>query len=880
MEIPEETLLTFEHHEMDEMCSEPANPTSRVGAVTSLVSPTPSEDSQKAPPEKQSTAKAQKLELSPELRHGYRILMGVMSCSKSIVWSFLDPVDVEKYNLWDYHERVKEPMWLRKMESKFENGEYTTITEFVRDFRHMLENCYRYNGLDHWVSKQAMKLERIFEQKLNLMSRPIREKATHFLTSGGRYGDDKSETIVTGPRKRTASRALYGHDNVENSPIVAFIKQEEELNEIEDKRQKEREKKEEILRMQQEVIDWEVNLLAEPVGSQLRAMWEIPQIGHFLYICQSSLNIGEVVFYELERGFLMPRESSTFAKVFTSLLSTPFQRISLNKKPPMPYTVWETKLREKIRVWYKVLEQKAGDKIQASSQLGIDPLFFDVLGTKFVLDKKSYHELTFYQRVWIMKSMVDIIVENHQAIRDCINSMPRSELHAITLGHDSEGSSYIHFPHFCGADVRIYKQTAIPDPFAKPPKEKVKEEKVKGKRGRKRKTEIPDKKELKIFGKKKKKKMKKTVTPVPPVVRERPSRLRQRIIPVLKSSELLFETSESTYTSSIEDSEDVDCVAAAIQQSKLESNRKRNAESDEEYSSNLSENEFHTDENNIVIDKPTCKRKKKCEGIEDNLDADHDCLDNCQEKEKPCSKVMDDDDVCDDKSEIMELNFAEDKNSPVCQEETMENGCSSDDDALDDNEKENNTNELITDFADVENIKDSENDTNRSEIACNDEDKRTHSDKICVKDEQLPVEKKFQTENEVKKELSVEHKQCQEENISLDTLKKESVHIKKPINVVKQEKVSTDQKTKIELADEMTIKDTLDNDESEEKVNILKRELVNGKECPERTDNEDCSNAQEVTDKTTEINHTKEDEKVEEKEEEMIEVLPEKAWIH
>ncbi|XP_077978716.1 uncharacterized protein LOC144434134 [Glandiceps talaboti] len=546
METPGDTMSVPEHHQVEKEISLQPLSTLDVGE-SYLDIPTPHWDAIEVPSTMATVTEDPKPELSPELQTGYRLLLSIMSTSKSIVWPFLDPVDVEKYNLWDYHERIKEPMWLRKMESKFENREYNSVTEFVRDFRLMLENCYRYNSMDHWVSKQGTKLERILEQKLNLQSRHIREKTTHFLTSNGRYGEDESNNTPSGLRRRSATRSLFGLDNSEHSPIIAYIKQAEELREIEEKRQREREKKEEIARIFHESIDWEASLFEEPTGSQFKSMWEIPQVGHFLYICQSALNVGEIPFYELERGFMMPRESSSFAKVITSLLSTPFQRLSLNKKPPMPYGIWAIKLRERVRQWYKVVEQKSGNTIQAAAQLGIDATFFKVLGKRFKLDKQSFHELTLYQKVWIIKSLIETLVDNHQAIRECINSLPLSELHAITLGHDEEGNTYIHFPHFCGADVRIYRQAPIPDPFAKPPrgKRKKKEEKEKKKRGRKRKKEVPVQEE-----KSHKVRRKRTPKPVTPVVRERPSRLRQRIIPVIKPVHQGFEMMDYESTTS------------------------------------------------------------------------------------------------------------------------------------------------------------------------------------------------------------------------------------------------------------------------------------------------------------------------------------------
>ena len=57
------------------------------------------------------------------------------------------------------------------MKEKFLSQEYSSITEFVSDFRLMLENCYRYNGPDHPISKKAQRLETMLEQKLSLLSR-------------------------------------------------------------------------------------------------------------------------------------------------------------------------------------------------------------------------------------------------------------------------------------------------------------------------------------------------------------------------------------------------------------------------------------------------------------------------------------------------------------------------------------------------------------------------------------------------------------------------------------------------------------------------------------------------------------------------------------
>ena len=57
--------------------------------------------------------------------------------------------------------------------SKFNNYEYNSITEVISDMRLILENCYRYNGADHWVSKQGQKVEKVLEQKCALLNRSL-----------------------------------------------------------------------------------------------------------------------------------------------------------------------------------------------------------------------------------------------------------------------------------------------------------------------------------------------------------------------------------------------------------------------------------------------------------------------------------------------------------------------------------------------------------------------------------------------------------------------------------------------------------------------------------------------------------------------------------
>lgn len=102
--------------------------------------------------------------LTPEIQQAYRIFQSFLSEKhKATTAPFWHPPDPASSPDGD--------MCFKKMDDKFVNREYESITAFVADFRLMLENCYRFHGVHHWMSKQAQKLEVILEQKLTLLSR-------------------------------------------------------------------------------------------------------------------------------------------------------------------------------------------------------------------------------------------------------------------------------------------------------------------------------------------------------------------------------------------------------------------------------------------------------------------------------------------------------------------------------------------------------------------------------------------------------------------------------------------------------------------------------------------------------------------------------------
>lgn len=403
--------------------------------------------------------------LSPELRQGMCILRDfLLEKNRPLVAAFLQG------------ETEEEP-GLLAMEEGFRQGRYQDLGDFVADFRLMVEGCYRRRGVEHWMSKQAQRLEGMLEQKLSLLSRPLREKTAIVVTSKGRYGlEDEKVTTCTSTRRRSTSRSLAGTTTgAFESIMVLAIRQEEQTKARQEKRVREQGKKEAEEASYKEIEEWEKNLLAQAAPTLMENLWEIPAIGHFLCLAQQILNLPEIVFYELERCLLMPHNNVFLSKVMTSLLSPPHRRPSLHRRPPLPYKSWEAALRQKVKHWYSVVGQ-AENPDNCAEKLGLCCQFFRVLGDVSPLEEKPFHELSFYQKVWLLKGLCDVVYETQIEVQDAVLGQPIHECREVILGYDSQENSYIHFPQFCGADVRIYKQIPFHAPDFPIPRIKIRKQ--------------------------------------------------------------------------------------------------------------------------------------------------------------------------------------------------------------------------------------------------------------------------------------------------------------------------------------------------------------------------------------------------------------------
>ncbi|TRY97147.1 hypothetical protein DNTS_032796 [Danionella cerebrum] len=390
-------------------------------------------------------------DLTPEVQNAFRIFQSFKAEShKSTMAPFWHPIGPGSQ------------ICLRRMDDKFTNREYESITAFVTDFRLMLENCYRFHGVDHWISKLAQKLEIILEQKLTLLSRPLRMKTRLSVTSSGSCASEEEHPAHSSTNKRRSSsrtlNALHSHTRIGESMMVQALRLEELQRHRKERRQRDLSRKEVEEASVRELEDWDTSLLSLAEPWPVSTLWELPAIGHFLCLAQEALRLPEIVFCELERCLLMPRCSSFLARVMTALLCPDNRRGSGHRRATMPYRKWEAELRLRVHSWYTSVST-AENQTARAEKLGLCPQFFWTLGDTSPLERTPFHQLPFNQRVWLLKGLCDHVYHTQRLVQEGVLQQPIHECRESILGYDTQENVYVHFPHFCGADLRIYCQS-------------------------------------------------------------------------------------------------------------------------------------------------------------------------------------------------------------------------------------------------------------------------------------------------------------------------------------------------------------------------------------------------------------------------------------
>lgn len=118
---------SISHSDISSMTTNFLHPKSAYGTQFHSGSPSLC-DSRGSTPEPGKLGRRRKHEMSEEdatdpvkveLHAARRLLREIMHNNhKTVNWAFLDPVDTDALGLDDYHEKIKQPMWLNKSRSR------------------------------------------------------------------------------------------------------------------------------------------------------------------------------------------------------------------------------------------------------------------------------------------------------------------------------------------------------------------------------------------------------------------------------------------------------------------------------------------------------------------------------------------------------------------------------------------------------------------------------------------------------------------------------------------------------------------------------------------------------------------------------------------
>ena len=107
-------------------------------------------------------------ELSRQPRHGpnYNQLLHLLNDMQNhtSAWPFAQPVNRDEVP--DYYEVIKEPMDLSTMEERLQNDLYPKPEDFIKDSKLIFDNCRKYNNETTPYAKSANKLEKYMYQQI------------------------------------------------------------------------------------------------------------------------------------------------------------------------------------------------------------------------------------------------------------------------------------------------------------------------------------------------------------------------------------------------------------------------------------------------------------------------------------------------------------------------------------------------------------------------------------------------------------------------------------------------------------------------------------------------------------------------------------------
>ncbi|XP_060861557.1 MATH and LRR domain-containing protein PFE0570w-like [Metopolophium dirhodum] len=340
----------------------------------------------------------------------------------------------------DNTESIREQIDFKKIDTKFKNGEYCLITDAIKDIRTVFLNCYSFYGARSNHTKQSLELEKLLEEKISYLEKNYKLLADVNLTLNLLNIEGKPSSKLRYPKDVYDSVLLR---SVAHCPPGRLKKYHKTLSNTltTDK---------DDAHIFEKILSWENEVNFNDVFHQhISSMWELPEIGNFLAILFKKLDHDIINQGEIERMFIMPKESTTMSKVMTTLLM-PVKKNKSNHL--MPYKVWSEKLSKNVSDWCKVYHTKNQNKVIAMDLLGIHPDFWTVVNEKNPLIEKEYSELSYFIKVWLVKGLCDYVTIKFKTINDIVTNCNARQ--CTIWKNDLETEEYFFFDSM--PDLRIY----------------------------------------------------------------------------------------------------------------------------------------------------------------------------------------------------------------------------------------------------------------------------------------------------------------------------------------------------------------------------------------------------------------------------------------
>ncbi|KAE9533474.1 hypothetical protein AGLY_009112 [Aphis glycines] len=341
----------------------------------------------------------------------------------------------------DYTEFVQEQIDFKKIDKKFKNGEYSSITDAMKDIRTVFLNCYSFYGTKSIQTKTSLKIEELLEKKISYLDKNYKSLANVKLTFNLLNIEGKFNSKFRYPKNCYDSVLLRTVAHFRPERLKKYKKLSTTLTT----------NKNSAHIFKKNILSWENEVHFNDIFHRyISSMWELPEIGNFVAILFKKLNLDIINQGEIERMFLIPKESKTMGQIMTTLLMPVKKKKFVGQV--MPYKVWSEKLSRTVSDWCKVYQAKNKNKVIVMNSLGIHPDFWAIVNEKNPLVEKDYSELSYFVKVWLVKGLCDYVTIKFKSINDIITNC--NERQCTIWKNDIETEEYFFFDSM--PDLRIY----------------------------------------------------------------------------------------------------------------------------------------------------------------------------------------------------------------------------------------------------------------------------------------------------------------------------------------------------------------------------------------------------------------------------------------